>query len=192
MVVKPNFLDADPGIGAGGNYALFVGRLTEEKGVRLLLEAWRENPPLPLKIVGDGPLRGEVEAAVSPSVEYLGRQPSAEVLRLMGAAACVVFPSLWYEGMPRTIIESFAVGTPVVACDLGTMSTMVIDGVNGAKVPAGDAAALRGAVGRLAASQGKESLRASTRADFESKYTASNNYEVLMRIYTEVAWAGHP
>ena len=192
VVVKPNFLDADPGIGAGGSYALFVGRLTEEKGVRLLLEAWRENPPLPLKIVGDGPLRGEVEAAVAPSIQYVGRQPSAEVLRLMGAAACVVFPSLWYEGMPRTIIESFAVGTPVVACDLGTMRSMVIDGVNGAKVPAGDAAALRGAVGRLAASQGKESLRASTRADFESKYTASNNYELLMRIYAEVAWAGRP
>ena len=185
VVVKPNFLDVDPGVGPGGTYALFVGRLTEEKGVRLLLDAWELDPPLPLKIVGDGPLRGEVEAAASPSVKYLGRQPSAEVLRLMGGAACLIFPSLWYEGMPRTIIESFAVGTPVVACDLGTMRSMVIDGVNGAKVPAGDAAALRGAVSRLAASHGEESLRASTRADFESKYTGSMNYEQLLNIYRD-------
>ena len=206
LVVKPNFLDVDPGVGLGdAGYALFVGRLTEEKGVRLLLDAWRTDPPLPLKIAGDGPLRGEVEAC--SSVEYLGRQPSAEVLRLMGSAACLVFPSLWYEGMPRTIIESFAVGTPVVACDLGTMASMVVDGVNGAKVPAGDAAVLRGAVRRLAGLREKGgTLRASTRADFESNYTAAANYNLLMNVYRDalaqrhavavgaapVAWASRP
>ncbi len=112
--VKPNFLDPDPGAGPGdGGFALFVGRLSEEKGIRPLLEAWkRVGKTLPLKICGDGPLASQVrEAAASESsIEWLGRRPLEEVIGLMGRAAALVFPSLWYEGFPRTIVESLSAG----------------------------------------------------------------------------------
>ncbi len=127
--VKPNFLDPDPGEGPGdGGYALFVGRLAEEKGIRPLLEAWKHiGNELPLKICGDGPLADAVReaAANQPAIHWLGRQPLAEVIDLMRRAAMLVFPSLWYEPFGRTIIESFACGTPVAASDLGSMKELI-------------------------------------------------------------------
>ena len=190
VAVKPNFVPdpGPPGDGSGG-YALFVGRLTEEKGVRPLLAAWASPhaPPVGLKVVGDGPLRGEVESAATAngSIDYLGRRAGPEVLDLMRRASCLVFPSLWYEGMPRTIIESLAAGTPVVASDLGTMASMVSPGVNGLKVPPGDPAAIAGAVASLASSPDAASLRASARADYEAKYAAGPNLDRLLSIYRD-------
>jgi hypothetical protein len=106
--VKPNFMAADPGAGdGGGGFALFVGRLTRDKGVEVLLNAWRQlKSSMPLKIVGDGPLQETVErrGESMPNVEVLGRQTSEEVLRLMKAATVLIVPSLWYEGFPMTCV----------------------------------------------------------------------------------------
>src|SRR5262249_55008592 len=119
IVVKPNFVDPPPEPGGGeGGYALFVGRLSAEKGIATMIEAWKAAEcALPLKIAGDGPLREYVlQAAASiPSITYLGRTAPDETLALMRRAELLVFPSGSYEGMPRTVIEAFAVGTPVLA-----------------------------------------------------------------------------
>src|SRR5688500_5602362 len=136
IIVKPNFVDPDPGVGSGGGgYVLFVGRLTEEKGVGTLLQAWETLAgQVPLKICGDGPLRPRVESAAARTelnVQYLGRRPLDEVQLLMGESALLIFPSTWYEGLPRTIVESFAKGTPVLASDLGSMTELVADGRTG-------------------------------------------------------------
>lgn len=184
--VKPNFLDEDHGAGAGdGGFALFVGRLVPEKGVDTLLGAWRELAGvLPLKIVGDGSMRAEVELAASRSagIEYLGRKPFAEVLDLLGRATMLVFPSTWYEGMPRTIIESFSRGTPVVASDLGTMSSMIAHGQTGWLFPAGDSGALARAV-RAALAAPLDPIRSRARREFEDKYTADDSLGSLLSIY---------
>jgi glycosyltransferase involved in cell wall biosynthesis len=188
IAVKPNFILEDPGPGAGGGrYALFVGRLSEEKGIGTMLRAWeRLAPPLPLKIVGDGPMRPQVEAAtrVVRNAEYLGRRSPLEVRELMGRAEFLVFPSTWYEGMPMTIIESFARGTPVVASRLGTMQEMIRDGENGALFSAGDPDDLARAVSAMSQkTQFTASLRAGARREFELKYTAERNYDLLMAVY---------
>ena len=90
IVVKPNFVFPDPGVGGGhGNYALYVGRLSVEKGIDTLIDAWNQlNIEIPLKIVGDGPLLNQVEKAARclPQIELLGRRPLAEVHDLMGEA----------------------------------------------------------------------------------------------------------
>src|SRR5258705_10926100 len=126
IVVKPNFVDVDPGTGNGsGRYALFVGRLSPEKGIRTLLDAWRSlATELPLRIVGDGPLADDVREAerATPGIEWMGRQNRAEVARLMGEATLLICPSVWYEGFGLVVIESFASGTPVIASRLGALA----------------------------------------------------------------------
>ncbi|HEX4603780.1 MAG TPA: glycosyltransferase family 4 protein, partial [Candidatus Angelobacter sp.] len=119
IVVKPNFIHPTPAIGSGGGgYALYVGRLSPEKGIATALEAWKgATGAISLKIVGEGPLAEMVIAAsrACPKIEYLGSKLLSEVLDLMRNAEFLVFPSEWYETMGRTVMEAFAVGTPVVA-----------------------------------------------------------------------------
>lgn len=190
IAVKANFVHPDPGIGTGrGGYALFVGRLAEEKGVNTLLKAWSKlNGKLPLKIVGDGALRDEVKrvAASVPGVEYLGRRGLDEVLALMGEASVLVFPSTWYEGMPRTIVEAFAKGTPVLASDLGSMTEMITPDKTGWLFKAGDFDDLANRADELAADPSKAiGLRAAARKEYEQKYTADVNYHRLRSLYQD-------
>ena len=131
IVVKPNFVDPDPGVGAGGGgYALFVGRLSVEKGIGTLLKAWTEGDALPpLRIVGAGPLAGSVSDACagSATIDWLGSRTLSEVLDLVGDARFVIVPSVCYENFPRVIAESFAKGTPVIASNHGSLAEIVHD-----------------------------------------------------------------
>jgi glycosyltransferase involved in cell wall biosynthesis len=188
MFVKPNFLLTDPGRGPGdGGYALFVGRLSEEKGLETLLSAWRQlSVAPPLKIVGDGPLAATVRAAadVQPAIQWLGRRSAQEVRDLMAHAAVLIFPSLWYEGFPLVLAEAFAAGLPVIAARLGAMAELVEEGRTGLLFAPGDAAALaRQVEDAFSESSPLASMRATARAVFEARYTAEKNYAMLMDVY---------
>ena len=191
IVVKPNFVRPDPGPGGGqGGFALFVGRLSPEKGVGTLLKAWRRlGERLPLKIVGDGPLAGRViSAARWPYVEYLGHKPAEEVRALMKEARLLVFPSEWYETFGRVAAEAFAAGTPVIAADIGAVAEVVDDGRTGLRFRSGDAGHLAAQVERtLSRPEEYARMRREARAEFEDKYTAERNYGMLMRIYESVS-----
>jgi glycosyltransferase involved in cell wall biosynthesis len=187
--VKPNFVSPDLGSADGtGNYAVFVGRLAPEKGLPTLLAAWAREPRLPtLKIVGDGPLAKQVRqaAATDSRIEWLGHQSTDTVQQIMGVAKLLVFPSLWYEGLPKTIVESFGRGTPVVASDLGAMAELIESGVNGWLYEPGDAAALAQTVMRMPAGDDYVAVRAAARASYERQFTAEANYLRLIEIYRE-------
>ena len=188
--LKPNFLDPDPGPGAGtGGFAMYLGRLSPEKKVDTLLEAWELlEQPLPLKISGDGPLRPQVEAAAAhmPNIDYLGFAPREEVNRLLGEAGFLVFTSGTYEAQPLTILESFARGTPVIAGRLGAMATMIDDGVTGWLFEPGDAAGLAQLVSDAFEDPGTlQEMRSSVRAEFEAKYSIEHNLDRLLEIYRE-------
>ena len=192
IVVKPNFVYPDPGAGAGdGGYAIYVGRLSTEKGIGTLLEAWRTvGKQLPLKIVGDGSLRETVEnaAANQTSVEYLGSKTSAEIYELVGGAHALIFPSEWYEGLPKVIVEAFAKGTPVIASDLGSMKTLIAHertGLHFAPKAAQDLAAK--VEWSLANLQKWRAMRVEARSEYETKYTAETNYQMLMDVYRRAA-----
>ena len=197
IVVKPNFVYPVPQPGPGqGGYALSVGRLSPEKGIATLLKAWQAAAhALPLKIVGDGPLSDVVEAAArqNAAIEYLGRRSPDEVTQLMERAEVLVFPTECYEGMPRTVIESFAVGTPVVASNLGATATMVVPGETGFHFTPGNIAKLRERVEWC--SQNLDQLRAMrprARQAFENSYTGAANAKMLLAIYERArAAAGH-
>ena len=188
IVVKPNFVAPDPGRGqGGGGYALFVGRLAPEKGTGTMLAAWeRLGTRIPLKIVGDGPLRDRVvEAAARRSnVEWLGHRPVEEVHALMGKADMLVFPSEWYETFGRVAAEAFATGTPVIAADIGAVAELVEHGRTGLEFRPGDPEDLVTQV-EWALSHPAElrRMREEVRAEFEAKYTAERNYRALMEIY---------
>jgi glycosyltransferase involved in cell wall biosynthesis len=191
IVVKPNYLQTDPGRGeARGNYALFVGRLTPEKGISTLLEAWRQiGSDLPLEIAGDGPLAPEVDKASREmeSVTWLKWLPRAEILQRMKDASVLILPSTWYEGFPMIIAEAFAVGLPVIASNLGSMSTIVDHQRTGLHVEAGRPTSLVEAVRWWGAHPAEAArMRVQARLEYETKYTADVNYAQLMTIYDSV------
>jgi glycosyltransferase involved in cell wall biosynthesis len=190
LAVKPNFIHPDPGPGPGdGGYAVFVGRLSPEKGIPTLLAAWtRLNGRLPLKIIGDGPLLKSVQEAAerTPGIEWLGRRSPQQVLALVGGAVCLVMPSIVFETFGRTIIEAYAKGTPVVASRLGAMAELVDDGRTGALFEPGDPEDLGRTLHRLIDDPaGLPALRRAARGAYEQKYTAEINYRLLMAIYQE-------
>jgi glycosyltransferase involved in cell wall biosynthesis len=189
--VKPNFVHPDPGPGEGrGGYALFVGRLSPEKGLGTLLMAWeRLGGKAPLKIVGDGPLAPEVQEAQKriPGVEWLGRKAPEEVYALMGEASFLVFPSEWYEGFPKVLAEAFAKGLPVLASVLGSQGSIVDHGRTGLHFRPGDQEDLAAKVEWLLAHPNELArMRKEARAEYEAKYTAEQNYAQLMAIYHAV------
>lgn len=194
IAVKPNFVDPDPGPGSGGGgYFLYAGRLTEEKGLRVLLECWKRAPDLPvLRIAGTGPLQDEVRQAASslPNLEWLGGRSSNEVLELMGNASALLCPSQWYEGMPRVVIESFAVGTPVIASHIGCYPEMIVDRETGALFRTGDAAALRNCLRNLTQPGVLKGMRTGARQCFENNYTGGRNFSQLLNVYRSVLMAG--
>jgi glycosyltransferase involved in cell wall biosynthesis len=189
IVVKPNFVYPDPGGREdGGNYALFVGRLSVEKGVRTLLRAWHNLRDIPIRIVGDGPLLEETTVSVLPvgsdAIDLLGRRSNREAIDLMKGARFLVFPSEWYEGFPVTLVEAFACGLPVIASCLGAMNEIVEDRRTGLHFNPGDPDDLAAKVAWLWSHPAEaEKMGREARAEFEAKYTAERNYKMLMEIY---------
>ncbi len=193
IVVKPNPVYPDPGLGEGrGEYALYVGRLSPEKGVSILLSAWEKlGGRLPLKVAGDGPLAGLVAEATRTlkGVEWLGRQSRERVLALMKEARVLIFPSVLYEGLPAAITESYAAGLPVIASNIGNMSTVVDHGRTGLHFRPNDPEDLAAQVKRVVSQPaGLAQMRREARAEFEAKYTAESNYQMLLNIYRSVAY----
>jgi glycosyltransferase involved in cell wall biosynthesis len=190
IVVKPNFVAGDFKPRASpGQYAVFAGRLSEEKGVQVLLSAWRMlQSSIPLRIVGDGPLlekmSGEIRESLWPLVELTGRRTREEVRLLMSEAKFLISPSICYETFSLAVAESFASAVPVIASRLGAMAEIVKDGVTGLHFEAGNPVDLAAKVD-WAWNHPEEMARMgrAARVEYEAKYTPSKNYEILIGIY---------
>jgi glycosyltransferase involved in cell wall biosynthesis len=190
--VKPNFTGPDPGTREHlGRYALFAGRLSAEKGVRTLLDAWSLlDSDIPLHVAGDGPLRGELEARVRDegfsNVTFLGAVARSKMLAEMQGARVLVFPSELYEGMPMSIVESFACGVPVIAARLGAMKEMIEDRRTGLFFSPADASGLATQV-RWAFHHDPEitAMGRAARAEYTAHYTAASNCPRLIAIYEQ-------
>ena len=152
--IKSNFVD-DPGprrcAAASSRTVLFVGRLSEEKGIAQLLDVWAaaklEN--LTLSIVGDGPMRSSIEARAPANVQFLGRLPGNEVEELMLSSRALIFPSIWYEGQPMVLLEALAAALPVVASEIGGVPETIADPGAGLLADPSDPASWTRAISRL-------------------------------------------
>jgi glycosyltransferase involved in cell wall biosynthesis len=194
IAVKPNFVPSSPSPGNGeGQFALFVGRLSAEKGTQVLLEAWRHlQQAVPLKIVGGGPQADLVRqaAAADRRIEWLGRRTPEGVLELMSQALVLIIPSICYEVCPKSLLESLAVGTPVLASRLGALAELVEDGRTGRHFTPGDPHDLADQLQRMLANRyALEAMRRAAREEFLQKYTAERNYQLLIEIYQSVVRA---
>lgn len=190
--VKPNFVHPDPGYGDdAGRYALFVGRLSPEKCVDTLLEAWSLiKQDIPLLIAGDGPefepLRLNAGRRGLDAVHFLGPLTRPEVLALMREARFLVFSSGWYENFPMVIAESFASGIPVVCPRLGAMQELVANHRTGLHYGPADAGQLaEKVIWAWTHPQETRAMGREARNEYDAKYTAEKNYPILMDIYEE-------
>ena len=186
LAIKPNFIERAAVLPTEGarRSMLFVGRLSPEKGLRVLVEAWQELPGIPLRIAGDGPLLDELRIDAPPNVFFLGRLDSEQVLDEMRKARALLVPSLWYEGFPMTIVEAFSAGLPVIASRLGALAEIILPGKTGALFDAGSAAALAATVRTLdAAPERLAQMGRDARATYENRYTAQQNLPLLEAIY---------
>ena len=199
IMVKPNFIE-DPWANRPpeppGDYALFVGRLSPEKGIATMLAAWRSSTRLPaLRIIGDGPMRPDVvaAAAVDPRIEWLGQQSPEQVRQAMRRAAVLLVPSLCYEGAPLVIVEALAAGLPIIGSAHGAPGAQITPGATGLLHQPGDAEDLARQVNRFYANAGAmASMRAGARREYLRAYDANTNYQALLAVYARAlgpAWA---
>jgi glycosyltransferase involved in cell wall biosynthesis len=191
IIVKPNFTYSDKSLNIKqrSDSFLFIGRLSEEKGIDCLLEAFKLTG-LKLKIGGNGHLIEQVKniSKEYSNIQYLGSLTREQVQQYMQKCAALVFPSIWHEGMPMTIIESFSQGLPVIASNLGAMASMIGTGYNGLLFEAGNSIDLQA---RLIEWQGKsqtEKARFSKNAyqTYLDNYTPEQNLSQLLSIYNSV------
>lgn len=196
MVVKPNFVPDRPHRphGKGRRHFLCLGRLTAEKGIRVLRAAWSEHAPTggfrhPLVVAGAGPLDAEVRAwaAADPSVEFLGQQSGAACSQLLDDAVALVVPSVWEETFGLVVIEAKVAGVPAVASDHASFPELIDQGADGLLVPANDAAALAGAIASLDSDPARATaLGAAARRSYEAHYTPERNLRLLEALYERV------
>lgn len=187
IIVRGNALAHDPGAGRGsGGYALYVGRLTQEKGVDHLIRAWRSVRDLPLRVIGDGALRARLEEdARSLPVQFLGRRSADDVLDSMRNAQMLIVPSVCYEGFPRVFVEALATATPVVASALGGLGELVTP-EHGITFPSGDSHALAAAVNDLSADAGRlDRIRTANRARYLREFAPQRALDSLLDVYRD-------
>ncbi len=188
IAVKPNFT-ADHGVGAGdGDYAVFAGRLSPEKGLATLIEADAAGRlAMDVVILGDGPMLAQVQKASERPGSRLkptGRQTHAQILEAMRHARVLVLPSLWYEGLPLVLLEAFSLGLPVLGAGHGGIAELIEPGRTGLLFEPGNARAL--ADGLAFFEQDRHAMRREARACYEERYTPEVNYLQLSALYTKV------
>jgi glycosyltransferase involved in cell wall biosynthesis len=194
LFVRPNFVYAPPltpGASVAGNYALYLGRLSPEKGCMTLIRAFEQLPHLPLKIIGSGPqeqeLRGYVRHREIGNIEFLGFKSGDDKWQLLRNALCLVLPSEWYENFPVTVLEAFMASKPVVASRMGGLPYIVEDGRSGLLFEAGRVNELAQKIQKLAHDPAAATrMGAYGRRLSETKYGPEQGYKNLMNIFSQV------
>lgn len=192
--VVPNFLEPDPGMASGPRSGfLFVGRLSEDKGVPTLVDAAALMPGL-VRVAGHGPLSPLVEnAAGTGDLEALGRLEKSAVFDQLRGAVAMVLPSVWFEGLPVSVLEAYATGTPVIASKIGSLAEVIEDGVTGLLAIPGDAGDLADRL-RWASDHPDEmrQMGSNARLEYETKYRGSTHLTALLETYRRLIEAREP
>lgn len=187
IFVKPNFVQEEGirPVQKRKNQFIYVGRLDTLKGIRVLLEAWKEIDDLELLLCGTGPEEGWVKQFLKEhgmnQVQLLGSIKHEQVLKLLAESQALIMPTQWYEGQPMVILESYSVGTPVIGSRLGNVKDMILEGVTGVTFAWDSSEELC------------ETVRTFPEFDsnviqqyFQERYTAEKNYKMLIEIYRQI------
>jgi len=188
LFVKHNFVTTglEPCF-ENGEYYIFAGRLSEEKGIDILLNSFRLSSKK-LVIVGDGPLAETVRtfADENPNTVYLGRKSLEEIYLLISKARALIFPSKWHEPFGRTIVEAFAHGTPVIASAMGGITELIRDKHNGILFNPGQADGLQNAIDRFENVPDNRLIRLNTYDTYKNNFLPAIHFNRIMSIYQQV------
>lgn len=186
IVVKANFVSSNiilqPYNLNIDNYIIFTGRLSIEKGIHLITKNWNENFP-PLVVVGDGPLYKEMKNNASKNVYFTGSLNHNQAMYLLSKSMFMIFPSLWYEGMPLVMLESMLLGKAILASDVGPRKEMIIDNVNGVLYDTTKKGDFEEKVKFLLSDNRYLKYGENAKIIFNQKYSESQNYFELLKIY---------
>jgi glycosyltransferase involved in cell wall biosynthesis len=184
IVVKPNFANFGAQVGMERSGFLFVGRLSAEKGIDVLVAAATRMSDSDIRVAGSGPEAACLENV--PSITALGVLSGGSVRIEMGRAFALVLPSICYESFPRTLVEAFACGLPVIASRMGAMAELVTDGITGLLFEPGNAQDLADKMGWAQHHPAEmAAMGQNARKLYEAEFTAERNYQQLMAIYAE-------
>lgn len=187
IMVKPNFVEEYGYQLNKKDYFIYIGRLSEEKGIETILKAF-ENSNLKLYILGTGPLEVKVKDSTDThhNIVWLGFQYKEEVVKKLKGAKALVFGSVCYETFGMTIIEAFSTATPVICSDLGASAELVQHGINGLHFKAGNSVDLSEKIDWINNHPDQHQVMCTNaRKEYEAKYTAEKNYTIMMTIYKE-------
>lgn len=188
FVVRPNSLAVTPRENLGGKGFVYIGRLSEEKGIVPLLHAF-SSLRFSLSIYGSGPQQDIVEhfAREYKHIHYFGHQPSEVVNAVITESDALIVPSVCYEGMPLTIIEAYAHGTPVLASNIGILNKMVLPLYTGLHFNPYDEENIKHVVTEWVNfdEASKQQIRENCMAEYKKHYTPQKNMEKLIAIYKE-------
>ncbi|HET9056527.1 MAG TPA: glycosyltransferase family 4 protein [Chitinophagaceae bacterium] len=189
VTVKANFVsDFGEGIWPREDFFLFVGRISPEKGVSLLLDAFSLLPEKKLILIGEGPDKDRLYNKYKnfTNVTFLGKQLKSEVIAYMKRSRALIFPSIWYEGLPFTIIEAFSTGTPVIATKLGAMNELINNDYNGFHFENGNVNDLKECLIKFEAQYSQRRLYINSRDTYLRQYHPDIQYQNILKIYNEV------
>ncbi len=194
LVLSSNFVH-DPGprnaAPSRSGTVLFVGRISPEKGVHVLMDAWSAAATggLRLDVIGDGPERARLERDAPPGVEFLGRCPSDEVMRRLLRARALVVPSVWYEGQPVTALEGLAAGTPLLLSGIGGLPEVLGGRPGGWISPPNEVDALADTLGQLSDDRAVDSHGGHARRRYLDAFTPPTAVARLESVYADAQTA---
>tara|TARA_R110002033_G_scaffold133508_1_gene173544 strand:- start:2480 stop:3610 length:1131 start_codon:yes stop_codon:yes gene_type:complete len=187
VIVKPNSTDdlLDNNISKRENKYLFIGRLSKEKGVEVLIEAFNKTPHIQLDVIGDGVLFENLKSIANENIKFHGSQNKTFIREMLNQSKALVFPSIWYEGLPNTLIEAFSTGTPVLASNIDNINDIVVSGFNGELFSPNNSSDL---IEKVLDFSNKETEQygLNARELYEEKYTHQKNFENLKNIYSKL------
>lgn len=192
--VLGNFvLESELTVSPKHDYVLYLGRLSQEKGIHTLLDAWKNIEGATLKIAGTGPMDNEIKCMIGhfphKRIHLLGYVSGEAKQQLIKKAKCVVVPSEWYENFPVSIIEAMSLGTPVVVSNIGGLPEMVEHNTTGLVFETGNIAALEAALHSIITNQEKATrLSVNALKAAHDLYGPKKHYENLIDIYREAIY----
>ena len=194
IFVKSNFIEKDPlKRNKYDNHVLFFGRLSREKGPHIFIKAAENliNTKIKFRIIGNGPMDKELNNYVLKkkitNVEFVNHISNSDIFNQIKSAKFVVIPMMWYEFLPRVLIETLACGVPIITSDIGVMANIVRNQINGLHFKVGDHKDLSKKIIKLFNDDLLvDKISKNNRDLYLSEYTKEKNYQKLINIYNEV------
>jgi glycosyltransferase involved in cell wall biosynthesis len=196
ITALPNFLIPSNTISTGDEYFLYIGRLTIEKGVDTLIDAFGKTNRSKLIIAGEGPLGDQLKLKVVKAdyknISFVGHQSPENIQKLLAGCLASIVPSIWYENFPYAVMESMAAGKPVIASRIGGIPEMIDHQINGLLFEPGNSDQLAQMIENIGSSKslavkygqaGKEKVKC--------EYSGQKHYENLFEIYKQALGKGH-